>query len=265
MSKKVILISIDGLRPDAITELSKRPELRPTFDWLLNKAGCYTLTGKTVFPPVTLPCHMSLFHSVPPERHGITTNTYVPPVRPVQGLFEVLAKNGKKNAMFYGWEPLRDVSRPGSLEWAEFIECYSAEHTDVLLAQRATARIMSSAPDFVFLYMVETDDKGGHDHGWMTPEYLDYAFGALNEAIKLWEDFGHEYTFILTADHGGHGRGHGNDIPEDMTIPMFFIGDGFMPGKDLGEISILDIAPTICDHMGVQAPRDWEGKSVAPQ
>ena len=39
-------------------------------------------------PSVTLPCHMSLFHSVDPDRHGITTNGYVPQVRPIKGMFD---------------------------------------------------------------------------------------------------------------------------------------------------------------------------------
>lgn len=46
-----------------------------------------------------LPCHMSLFHSVDPGRHGITTNIYMPQVRPVMGLCEVLNQSGKKCAV----------------------------------------------------------------------------------------------------------------------------------------------------------------------
>ena len=262
MKNKVILILIDGLRPDALGAIAGRSEDERRMIGALKSLGSYTLAARTAFPPVTLPCHMSLFHSVMPERHGVTTNVYRPPVRPVEGLFEVLKKQGAESAMFYGWEPLRDISRPGSLAHAEFIECYSEENTDRALALRAAEYIMKSAPDFVFLYLVETDDKGGHDCGWMTPGYLDRASNALNEALKLWEDFGDDYTFILTADHGGHGRDHGLDIPEDMTVPMFFIGPDFEKGKVLDGLSILDIAPTVCDLAGASRPREWEGKSV---
>ena len=262
MNKKVILILIDGLRPDALDAIAQRSGEERRMIEALKGLGSYTTSGRTTFPPVTLPCHMSLFHSVPPERHGVTTNSYRPPVRPVEGLFEALKKQGAVSAMFYGWEPLRDISRPGSLERAEFIECYSEENTDRALALRATEYILKASPDFVFLYLVETDDKGGHDHGWMTPAYLDRASNAINEALKLWEDFGEDYTFILTADHGGHDRCHGLEIPEDMTIPMFFIGPDFEKGKLMEGISILDIAPTVCDLAGAEAPREWEGKSV---
>lgn len=71
--------------------------------------------AKTVVLSVTLPCHMSLFHSVVPQRHGILTNIYVPQVRPVKGLFEILTGQGKKCAMFYSWEELRDISGPGAM------------------------------------------------------------------------------------------------------------------------------------------------------
>ena len=80
---------------------------------------------------------------------------------------------------------------------------------------------------------------------------------------RVYEAVGDEYTIIVTADHGGHDRGHGSDSPEDMTIPMFFIGDRFEAGKKLENVSILDIAPTIADIMSVIPAPEWEGKSLA--
>ena len=53
-----------------------------------------------------------------PTRHGIGTNIYTPMVRPLNGLFEQIAAAGGVSAMYYGWEPLRDAARPGSLRFA---------------------------------------------------------------------------------------------------------------------------------------------------
>jgi hypothetical protein len=39
-------------------------------------------------PSVTLPCHTSMFRGVTPERHGITTNTWTPQVRPVPSIID---------------------------------------------------------------------------------------------------------------------------------------------------------------------------------
>ena len=256
MKDKVILISIDGMRPDGVMSCGN-----PYVNELM-KIGSYTLNAKTVFPSVTLPCHMSLFHSVTPERHGITTNLYMPPVRPVDGLFEVIKNAGGVSAMYYGWEPLRDVSRPGSLKAAEYINAYSFDRTDAMLTDSALSYIQKAKPDFVFLYMVETDEKGGHDNGWMSKEYFEVIRHAIDNVKRVIEEAGEEYTVIVTADHGGHERAHGSDMPEDMTIPMFFVGKMFEKGKELSGISILDLAPTVADIMELSIPREWEGKSV---
>lgn len=253
---KVILISVDGMRPDGFLACKN-----PFVEEMMKKAY-YTLDGKTVLPSVTLPCHMSLFHSTTPQRHGITTNLYLPMARPIHGLFEQL-HNGKATcAMYYGWEPLRDVARPESLTFSEYINAYSQESSDTALTDSALARINKSKPDFVFLYMVETDEKGGHDNGWMSDAYLDRISIAVDNIRRITEACSDEYTIIVTADHGGHDRTHGTDTPEDTTIPMFYFGKLFESGKRFSGGSILDIAPTIAKIMGIDAAPEWEGTSV---
>ena len=241
--EKVILISVDGLRPDGLLACGN-----PYIHELMELAY-YTLDGRTVMPSVTLPCHMSLFHSVTPQRHGITTNLYLPMARPVSGLFEQLQIRKRSCAMYYGWEPLRDVARPDSLRYSEYIHSYAEESSDTVLTDSALERIRRSRPDFVFLYMVETDEKGGHDNGWMSEEYLRRVSIAVDNIKRVIEACGDEYTVIITADHGGHDRHHGLDIPEDMTIPMFYIGRRFEAGKRFSGGSILDIAPTVVNKV----------------
>ena len=255
--KKVILISIDGMRPDGFLQCG-----HPFIHEMMRK-GSYTLNARTVTPSVTLPCHTSMFHSVPPQRHGITTNLYIPFARPINGLFEQIKMHGGVSAMYYGWEPLRDVSRPESLKFSAYINAYMEEKSDDALTDLAMERIEKSHPDFVFLYMVETDEKGGHDHGWMSKEYLDCIYTAIDNVKRVYEAFGEEYTVIVTADHGGHDRCHGTERVEDMTIPMCFLGDRFEEGRELDGVSILDLAPTIADVMGITRAVEWEGKSLA--
>ncbi len=252
---KVILILIDGMRPDGFLNCGN------DYTEEIMKNSSYSLNAKTVWPSLTLPCHMSLFYSVPPQRHGITSNTFTPFARPLNGLFEQIKEAEKISTMFYGWDPLRDVARPKSLTYSEYLDLYFVNNTDSLLTDSAVMRIKQMDPDFTFLYLGMTDVYG-HDSGWMTEDYL----RGINEAIdcvkRVYEEFGEEYTIILTADHGGHDRDHGNDIPEDMIIPVFFMGDMFEKHKDLGEISIMDIAPTIADIIGVRKVKQWEGTSL---
>ena len=256
MTEKVILISIDGVRADAL-EACQNPYIDT-----LKELGSYAPQASSVMPSVTLPCHMSMFHSVEPKRHGIMTNIYTPQVRPINGLFEQVKNAGRTAAMFYGWEPLRGVARPDSLLTSEFLSARSADHTDAMLADRALKAIEQWEPDFVFLYMVETDEKGGHDCGWMSEQYLDYVSRAFDNVKRVIEAVGDRYTVIVTADHGGHDRIHGTDLPEDMLIPMFFVGPSFEPGKELQDVSLLELAPTIAKLLDIRPAKEWEGRSL---
>jgi phosphopentomutase len=131
-----------------------------------------------------------------------------------------------------------------------------------MLTDSALNYIAMAKPDFVFLYMVETDEKGGHDNGWMSEAYLDYINRAISNVKRVIEETNGEYTVIVTADHGGHDRSHGTTMPEDMKIPVFFRGPDFAPGKVLDNVNIKDIAPTITALLGVEPDEEWEGKSI---
>jgi predicted AlkP superfamily pyrophosphatase or phosphodiesterase len=256
MNKKVILMSIDGMRPDGLLACGNGAA-----EYFMSRAT-YCLNAKTVIPSITLPCHMSLFYSVIPQRHGIISNTFVPQVHQVKGLFEKIHAMGGFSAAFYGWENMRSVWPDGCCRYSLFQNAYTDESVDTLLTDEAIKLIEEKKPDFVYLYQVETDEKGGHDNGWMTEEYLHRVAIATDNARRIIEKFSGEYTIVITADHGGHDRMHGTDSPEDTTIPVFFIGEDFTPGKALPSLSILDITPTVAKVMGIPAEREWEGKSL---
>ena len=258
MANKVLLILVDGMRPDSIA-----PGGGADFETFF-KSGTYCLQAQTTFPPVTLLCHMSLFHSVDPGRHGTTTNVYVPQVRPVKGLIEVLADAKKTTGFVYTWEQLRDLCTPGNhLEYSWFVR----QHTDTIsaLEHKATAAaktiIQEYAPDFLFLYLGGAD-AWGHRCGWMSQEYLDSVRNAWECIQEICADLPEEYTVMVTADHGGHDRNHGENIPEDMMIPVVFKGGMFPEEKKLEQFDIRDFAPTIVDVLGVEPDPEWEGTSI---
>ena len=256
MDKKVILISIDGMRPDGLKACGNEYLSK------LEEICSYTYQASSMNPSVTFPCHFSMTHSVTPQRHGILTNTYVPQVRPVAGIFEKLCAAGAVSAIFYGWEPLRDIANPGTLKFATYINAYMYESSDTVLTDAAEKLIDEQKPDFVFLYMVETDEKGGHDNGWMSEEYLRRISIAIDNVKRMIERFKDEYSIIIMADHGGHDRSHGSTMPEDMIVPLFLCGPDFTPGENIENASLLDIAPTIAAIMGIPSDPDWEGKSL---
>ena len=256
MNKKLILFSIDGLRPDGAKTCGSRSLEK------LMEMSTYTFCAKTVMPSITLPCHMSLFYGVEPTRHGILSNTFVPQVHTIKGIFEKTAALGKTNAIFYGWEPLRDVAPAGTCRYATYINAYTDESVDTLLTDKAIELIAEKKPDFVFLYQVDTDEKGGHDKGWMSEEYLRRLSIAIDNTKRVIDAFGDEYSIVIMSDHGGHDRSHGSAMPEDMTIPLFFRGPDFAKGQEAEGLSLLDIAPTIAALMDIEPEPEWEGHSL---
>ena len=253
---KTLLVLLDGMRPDGMLKCGN-PYVRE----LLNRSA-HTLSAQTVFPSVTLPCHFSLFLSVDPQRHGITTNTYTPQVRPIDGIFEQLHRCGKTSAFFYTWGELRDLSHPATIDHIDFRSGYTFgyEEAQLKLLSEAKAHIKESSPDFVFYYNGMPDEVG-HKCGWMSDEYLDALNKGFDWLRELTDTAGEEYVTIVLADHGGHDRVHGTTQPEDMTIPVMICGKGIENGELTG-VSIIDIAPTIAKILDIPAVPDWEGKSL---
>lgn len=257
MSQKALLVLIDGLRPDAVLQC-QHPFLRE----FLTGSCTYTLEGRSVLPSLTLPCHMSLFHSVNPERHGVLCNTYSRPSRDIDGLFDVLTRDKKCCHFYYTWPELRDLCRPGSVSHEEMINYHHFfTKADHLMFERTAAALQGEQPDFIFYYTGHTDETG-HKYGWMGPEYMDAVAMASEHLQQLMAILPEDYCVFVTADHGGHDRNHGTDMPEDMTIPIGAYGPMFEKGKVAERFRLIDIAPTIAKVLGTDAPYDWDGVSL---
>lgn len=252
----VIFILIDGLRPDALHQAKT-----PTLDSLMQR-GAYALTASSVMPSITLPCHMSIFHSVPPTRHGITTNTWMPMARPLPGLVEKAKDAGLRSSFFYNWEPLRNLSQPGSLSFAHFSDNLYSENGDAAIAEAAAEHIRKERPDFAFVYLGQVD-IWGHGAGWMSAEYLAQVEHADCAVAQLVDACQSEDTLLIQSDHGGHDRTHGTDSPDDMQIPWMVVGPNIRQGLLIQQsVTLLDTAPTLARLLGITAHPEWEGTCV---
>jgi len=257
-SQHVTLFLIDGLRPDGWQQADT-----PTLDRLA-ETGVRARQARTVMPSVTLPCHVSLFLGVPPGRHGITTNTWTPQVRPVPGMIEEIRRAGCRTASFFNWEQLRDLSRPGSLDASFFLD---NNHTidgggDAELARLAAGWLSANETNFSFIYFGCTD-SAGHAEGWMTPTYLQTIANADRCVAQVVDVLPPDATVIVTSDHGGHDQSHGTDQDADMLIPLILYGPNFRGGRVIDqEIQITDIAPTILQTFGLARPTEWVGRPI---
>ncbi len=169
--QRVIILSLDGLRPDAI-ELAPMPNLLE-----LMKASAYSLTAQTIRPSATLPAHSSMLTGLCPSKHGVDWNDYIPQKGIAQGtdLFDLTHAAGMKNYMYVGKEKLQQVTDALNIDRFVYINDRDKVVMQTLLAD--------FPQDFglLFIHFATTDDMG-HVYGWLSPEQLSVVFRA-DEAI----------------------------------------------------------------------------------
>lgn len=261
----VIIISIDGLRPDAIEQFRA-----PTLQRLMRE-GSYSRNAQTILPSTTLPSHTSMLTGVGVEVHGVTFNSDEDAnvtTLEVPTVFSLAHAAGFRTAAFFGKSKLQHLHLPQTLDHVRSSDSRmawagSAKRTvDEVRRHFATAR-----PNLLFIHLAEAD-YAGHFFGWMGGSYA-RAVNHVDQAVALLVDHATErfgpgqYTVIVTADHGGHGRTHGTADPVDTTIPWIVWGEGVRTGGALAPVHTMDTAATVLWLLGVDVPADWSGRPVA--
>lgn len=255
-ARRVIIISIDGLRPDAIF-LAPMPNLIA-----LMQSGVFSLGAQTVFPSVTLVAHSSMLTGLCPSKHGVLWNEYLPERGYAQGtnIFDLAHAAGLETVMYVGKDKMRQIADPSSLD--RFI---NIEDRDTVLMGSLVANFPQNF-GLLFIHLLATD-IAGHDAGWMSQHQLntirlaDEALGMLLAELDA-RNLRGETLIIVTADHGGLGGGHGTDAREDMTIPWVAAGPGIQPKTLTTQIHTMDTAATAAFSLGLPIPPEWDGVPV---
>ncbi len=254
----VLVVSIDGLRPDAIEKV-ETPNLHA-----LMKGGSHARVARTILPSSTLPSHTSMLTGLDVKHHGVLWNDWEEGRGPIKATtcLELAGRAGYRTGLFAGKEKFRHLSR-GIDDFQ--IPAYHAAK----VAEAAIGFVRrESAPWLVFLHLADPDGAG-HAHGWMTEEQFaairdaDAALGAVLAALD--ETGLRERTIVfVTADHGGHGTTHGTFMEEDMRIPWIACGPGVRKNATLDrEVRTFDTAPTVLSALGLEVPPGWDGTSVS--
>lgn len=259
----VIVISIDGLRPDAIT-----PAHASVLSRLMSE-GSYSTAARTVSPSRTLPSHTSMLTGVPPSVHGITWNddrtdehgTVATPT-----VFGLARRQGFTTAAFFSKAKLRHLEQPGTLDHAQApagLAVLSAAET----VEQALRYMRFRRPNLLFVHLAEPD-AAGHSIGWNSFLYrwaVRRSDGAVGRVLAAADEVygAGGYTVIVTADHGGSGRTHGTDADHDMEIPWITWGAGVRAAGALAApVSTMDTAATVLWLLGVDAPAGLVGRPV---
>lgn len=193
-AKRVVLIALDGISVEGFQKANT-----PNLDALL-KEGVLSIQTRVVMPSVTLPNWTSHLTGSGPEQHGIVDNGWeinkkkFPSVETdadgyYPSVFKVLKDkvNGMKTAFYYNWINLFHPHNKAYFDEVSYLE------NDAYLPNydKAFEFIVENRkqPTLVFLYSVHTD-HAGHNHKWMSPEYIksieeaDVEIGKFIEKMK---------------------------------------------------------------------------------
>jgi predicted AlkP superfamily pyrophosphatase or phosphodiesterase len=256
LARRVLILSIDGLRPDAIALAYMNNLLA------LMETSAYSLTAQTIRPSATLPAHVSMLSGQCPRKHGVNWNDYMPEFgyAQVTDLFDIAHAAGLKTVMYVGKEKLRQITEPESTDVYEFIP-----DRDLVIVER----LLENFPaDFNLMFVhFPTADWMGHLYGWLSPEQFSVLFRADQALGNLLAELDargirEETLIIVTADHGGHDFIHGSSLPEDMTIPWIAFGAGIQPASLTGKITTTDTAATAAFALNLSIPEEWDGVPV---
>lgn len=258
---RVVVISIDGLRPDAIAAAGAT-----TMQRLIHE-GAASLTAQTVLPSLTLPSHVSMLTGVVPARHGISWNddrtARTGPVG-VATVFDQAKEAGYTSAMFGGKAKLRHVLRPETPMWTSLPRGDSIWQAERIVGQ-VVDYLQQGRPDLMFVHLPDAD-LAGHGNGWMSGKYLEAVRRADGAVAQIWQGlrqaYGDDFTLIVTADHGGAGSNHNDGSLESTQIPWIAWGSGVRPQVLPAGIRIVDTAATVLWLLGLSTPSGWDGKAV---
>jgi arylsulfatase A-like enzyme len=264
LTPHVVLVSVDGLRPDAIERFGAQTLQR------LSREGSYSLAATTITPSKTLPSHTSMLTGQPPERHQVLWNNVMTADAELVELptvFGVARARGYRTAAFFSKAKFQPLQQPGTLDYSQapggWFGRWSADRT-LTDVEKYLADVR---PNLTFVHFADVD-KAGHGAGWMSDEYgkavrkVDAAIERLMAAAD--RSLGaSNYTLLVTADHGGHEYNHGSEDPRDVTIPWIAWGRAVQAGSLIDTpIRTMDTASTVLWLLGVEEPSDWAGAPV---
>jgi predicted AlkP superfamily pyrophosphatase or phosphodiesterase len=260
-AERVLLISVDGLRADALEKLG--PREAPTFHRLLSE-GATTLNARSDRSRTyTMPNHVCMVTGRPAagsEGHGYLDNSYagvsIHEVKRayVASVFDVVHDHGfraalvsskPKFALFiasYAEQGAKDAIPPDhgrrKLDQAS-ISLYDDRRS--IEAALGLLRI-TTPPRLIFLHLAGPDITG-HTFGFEVEEGSDYLdevrrqdllLGKLLFAIGARRSLTETTAIVLTSDHGGSGRKHSDpNRLEHHRIPFIVWGPGVAASADL--------------------------------
>ena len=282
----VILVSVDTLRADHLSCYGSDTST-PGFDRIAREGVLFE--NATSVAPTTLPAHASLLTGTFPFEHRVHDNVGFRLRQDLPTLASTLKARGYRTGGFVGSFVL---DRKFGL--ARGFDVYSDEtpETDRGLRERRGGEVLEDAlawigskdpgPFFAFLHFFDPhrpyDPPPPFAPEAAGPDTLDalyrgevsYVDSLLRRLLAFLDAGGlsESTVLVVTADHGEslgeHGEAtHGFFLYQStLHVPLLIRAPGIRHGQRASDlVRTIDIAPTVLELLGVEAPSSFEGMS----
>ena len=283
-SRNVVIILLDGIPADVIERVPT-----PMLDEIAAMGG-YTrahvggeLRGASETPTVSAPGYMSLLTGTWANKHNVRGNSDQSPNYDYWNIFRVVetVQPHRRTALFSTWTDNRTVliglGRPGAgdfqidhvvdgfeLDTIAFPHDRQSQYIlaiDERVSLEAAAHIAAVGPDLSWVYLQHTDDMG-HAHGdserfHEAVRQADAQVGRIWRAVQQRQALGEDWMIVVTTDHGRDpitGKGHGRQTERERTTWIVTNRAELNERFTRGTPAIVDIAPSILQHLGVVVP-----------
>ena len=263
MQNKVLIIGIDGCRPDALLSAST-----PNIDKLW-KNGAYSFHTKTDDISYSGSCWTGMLTGVWHAKHNVLSNKYLDPNIEEFPHFFNRVKTFNSNLKTYSithWSPLHTILQNGDADIALDFD------SDQKVTNEVVKVLLHNDVDAMFIHLDDVDHSG-HSSGFhpenkeylSTIENADINVGKMISALKKRDHYLNEnWLIIISTDHGGSEKTHGKNTPEHTTIFYIVSGKSAAKGKIQTQVNIVDVAVSAMQHLGLDIKDEWnlDGKPI---
>jgi arylsulfatase A-like enzyme/Tfp pilus assembly protein PilF len=284
----ILLVSIDTCRADHLGCYGYKRPTTPNIDAVARDGAMFKMALTPV--PLTKPAHCSMFTGMYPPTHGVHWNTSSEHLADTNvTLAKVLRQAGHQTAAFIGGFPLD--ARFGLNRGFDTYDGYfdnkgskglDQDHDAEQVTRRASPWLDEHAkrPFFLFLHFYDAHVPyaphppytSQYDDDLYAGEiaYIDHNIGQVLDRLRALGVYDNT-LLIITGDHGEglgeHGEmKHGYFIYQStLRVPLVIRAPHCGQGIQVdGNVSLVDIVPTVLKLVGLKVPAGVEGVDLRP-